>query len=124
MENAEQPKDVEPPLAQAVIHPHHRSPLPLVWIVPIIAALIGAWIAFNALLDRGPAITIEFRTAEGLEAGKTKIRYRSVDIGVVRTMELTPDHNGVRVHAELNKSTESLLESDSRFWIVRPRIAA
>lgn len=114
----------EPTLPQAVVHPPHRTPLPLVWIVPIIAALVGAWIGLNALLERGPKITIEFRTAEGLESGKTKIRYRNVDIGVVRSMELTPDHNGVRVHAELNKHSGALLVSDSRFWIVRPRIAA
>jgi paraquat-inducible protein B len=111
-------------LPQAVIHPPHRSPLPLVWIVPIVAALVGAWIGINALLARGPSITIEFRTAEGLEAGKTRIRYRSVDIGVVRSIELAADHNGVRVHADMDKGSAALLVGDSRFWIVRPRIAA
>ena len=111
-------------LPQAVIQPPHRSPLPLVWIVPILATLIGAWIGINALLARGPSITIQFRTAEGLEAGKTRIRFRSVDIGVVRTIELSPDHNGVSVHAEMSKDSAPLLLSDSRFWIVRPRIAA
>ena len=116
MENSELP--------QAVIHPPHRTPLPLVWIVPIIAALIGGWIGINALLARGPSIAIQFRTAEGLEAGKTRIRYRSVDIGVVRSIELSPDHNGVLVHAEMSKASAPLLQSDSRFWIVRPRIAA
>jgi paraquat-inducible protein B len=111
-------------LPQAVIHPPHRTPLPLVWIVPIIAALVGAWIGINALLERGPSITIEFRTAEGLEAGKTRILYRSVDIGVVRSIELSADHNGVRVHADMERSSAALLLDDSRFWIVRPRIAA
>ena len=78
MESTEHPAgsaphpDAVPPLPQAVIHPPHRTPLPLVWIVPIIAALIGAWIGLNALLERGPSITIEFRTAEGLESGKTR----------------------------------------------------
>jgi paraquat-inducible protein B len=111
-------------LPQAVIHPPHRTPLPLVWIVPILAALIGAWVGINALLARGPAITIQFRTAEGLEAGKTRIRYRSVDIGVVRSIELSGDHNGVEVHAEMSKASAPLLLGDSRFWIVRPRVAA
>ena len=80
MESAETPPDAAPApapapptetgLPQAVIHPPHRTPLPLVWIVPIIAALIGAWVGFNALLNRGPSIVIEFRSAEGLEAGR------------------------------------------------------
>ena len=101
-----------------------RVRLPLVWIVPALAALIGGWIAVHAVLERGPSVRIRFQTAEGLEPGKTVIRFRSVDVGQVRTIELAPDHRTVLVTAEMVKDARSLLSEDTRFWVVRPRIAA
>jgi Paraquat-inducible protein B len=97
--------------------------LQLVWIVPIVAALVGAGIAVKAFLDRGPSITIEFRTAEGIEAGKTKIKYKAVDVGTVRSVKLSPDHKHAIVTAEMAPDAKDFLVDDTRFWIVRPRIA-
>jgi paraquat-inducible protein B len=108
----------------AVVRPRRHAPLPLVWVVPLIAAVIGGWIAVRAVLDRGPTVTIQFQTAEGLEAGKTRIRYRDVAVGQVRTIVLARDHRTVWVTAEMVKDAESLLVDDTRFWVVRPRIAA
>jgi len=101
-----------------------RVRLPLVWIVPALAALIGGWIAVHAVLERGPSVRIRFQTAEGLEPGKTVIRFRSVEVGQVRTIELATDHRTVLVTAEMVKDARSLLSEDTRFWVVRPRIAA
>jgi len=109
---------------EAVVRRQRRVRLPLVWIVPALAALIGGWIAVHAVLERGPTIRIRFQTAEGLEPGKTVIRFRSVDVGQVRTIELAPDHRTVLVTAEMVKDARSLLTQDTRFWVVRPRIAA
>ncbi|MGH7186687.1 MAG: mammalian cell entry protein, partial [Pseudomonadota bacterium] len=64
-------------LPEAVAKPKKRGALQLVWIVPIVAALIGAWLAVQAFIERGPTITVKFKTAEGLEAGKTKIKYKA-----------------------------------------------
>ena len=61
----------------------------LVWIIPIIAALIGGGLAINSYLERGPTITISFKTADGLQAGKTKIKFKDVEIGTVTTIELS-----------------------------------
>ena len=95
-----------------------------VWIIPIVAALIGGWLALQHFLDRGPTITIHFRTAEGLEAGKTRIKYKDVDIGIVRSITIDNDRSGVEVKAEMVKQASSgLLVEDSRFWVVRPRIS-
>ena len=110
-------------IPEALVHPRHRFALPLIWILPLVAAVIGAWIAIHAILDRGPEIHIVFQNADGIEAGKTPLRYRSVDVGQVRSMTLTPDHRSVIVTAQMSRGTESLLASDSRFWVVRPRIA-
>jgi len=94
----------------------------LFWLIPVIALAVGGWLGVRALLDRGPTITIEFRTADGLEAGKTRIKYKDVDIGVVKTIGLTDDHSRVRVSAELAKGLDSVLAEDTRFWVVRPRV--
>ena len=109
-------------LPQAHVAERRRSMFSLVWIVPLVAVLIGVWLAWRAYSETGPAFTISFATAEGLEAGKTKIKYKSVDVGVVETINLAPDRSRVIVHARMDKHAENLMVADSRFWVVRPRI--
>ncbi len=111
----------EIPQARAESRPRRR--LPLVWIVPLVAVLVGGWLAVKTILAKGPTATITFRTAEGLEVGKTKIKFKDVDVGVVKDITLSPDRSGVIVTAEFAKSAEDFLVSDSRFWVVRPRIS-
>jgi paraquat-inducible protein B len=98
-----------------------RSPQ-LVWLVPIVAALIGGWLAVKTILEKGPTVTITFKTAEGLEAGKTKIKYKNVDIGDVQAIHLSEDHSSIIVTAEIAKQAENFLVEDTRFWVVRPRV--
>src|SRR5258708_28225325 len=87
--------DRDPPLpsfpdSRAVPKKHTR--FSLVWVIPIVAALLGVWVAVARILSEGPKITIVFRSAEGLEAGKTKINYRGVDIRTLTTIRLSDDH--------------------------------
>ena len=112
-----------PEIPDAVAAPKGRWHLHLVWLVPIIAALIGGWLAFKAVWDQGPTITITFRAAEGLEANKTKIKYKNVDIGEVKQVMISEDLTQVIVTAEMSKRFSPYLRDDTRFWIVRPRIA-
>ncbi len=95
----------------------------IVWLIPLIAAFIGGWLIYRALSERGPEITITFRTAEGLEAGKTKIKYKEVEIGTVTELTFTEDHSKVLVKAKCVKGSETFLTENTRFWVVRPRIA-
>jgi paraquat-inducible protein B len=95
----------------------------LVWLIPLVAALIGGYLAVQAILARGPTITITFRSGEGLEAGKTRIKYKDVDIGEVTAVRISPDSKNIEATAQLSKEAERFLARDSRFWIVRPRIA-
>jgi paraquat-inducible protein B len=111
-------------LPEAVAAPRRRWAPQLIWIIPIVAVLAGGWLAVRAILERGPTITISFRTAEGLEAGKTKIKYKDVDIGLVKTIALSEDRKRVIATAELEKGAADLLVEDTRFWAVRPRITA
>ncbi|HUN90944.1 MAG TPA: MlaD family protein [Burkholderiaceae bacterium] len=95
----------------------------LVWIVPALAALIGLWLVVEQRLQQGPELTIRFRTAEGIEPGKTRIRYKDVDIGAVERVTLAPDRTQVIVHARLDRDARSMLVGDTQFWVVRPRIS-
>lgn len=95
----------------------------LVWLIPVVAAVIGGWLAVSAVLSRGPTITIAFQNAEGLEAGKTRIKYKDVEIGEVKAVSVSPDRQSILVTAELSKNVDDYLVADSRFWVVRPRIS-
>jgi paraquat-inducible protein B len=109
-------------LPQAQIAGKSRSTFSLVWIVPLVAVLIGGWLAWKTISEKGPEFVIHFKTAEGLEAGKTKIKYKAVDVGTVESIALTPDRSTVLVRARLEKYAENYLVKDSRFWVVRARI--
>src|SRR5215468_6021735 len=121
---ADRPEPGAPDLPEAVAVPRRRFAPQLIWLVPIVAVLVGGWLAVKAVLERGPVITITFKTAEGLEAGKTKIKYKDVEIGLVKTVSLSPDRKGVVATAELSKEAESFLVEDTRFFVVRPRVTA
>ena len=122
---AEAPHSPDPAgLPEAVAAPPRRFRPQLVWIIPIVAILVGGWLAVKAVLERGPTITISFKTAEGLEAGKTKIKYKDVELGVVKTITLSPDRKSIVVTAELHKEAEEFLRADTEFFVVRPRVTA
>jgi len=101
-----------------------RSRPSLVWVIPIVAALVGAWLTYHTFSQRGPAVTIHFESAEGLEAGKTKLKYKDVEIGAVESIELSEDLSHVIVTARLVKSAKGYLREDTRFWVVRAQVSA
>lgn len=94
----------------------------LIWLVPIAAALVGAALLINAWTSKGPRITVSFQSAEGLEVGKTVLKYRDVIIGQVTSITLNSDHTRVLIGADVERSAAALVTSDSQFWVVRPRI--
>lgn len=97
----------------------HWSP---VWIFPIVTALIGAWILFYHYSHQGPEVTLITTSAEGIEGGKTTIKSRSVDVGIVESAVLTDDLHHVEIKARLKSGMEKLLHQDSVFWVVKPQI--
>jgi paraquat-inducible protein B len=94
----------------------------LVWAVPIVAALIGISLLIRNWENEGPRITISFLSVEGVQVGKTLVKYRDVTVGRVSAVDLSADHQTVVVSADLSKDAASLLKADTQFWIVRPRI--
>ncbi len=100
-----------------------RGRLSIIWLIPLIAVLAGGFVAYRALSERGPAITITFKSAEGLEAGKTQIKYKDVEVGLVESVELADDLSDVIVHARMVKGADAYLTEKTEFWVVKPRIA-
>ena len=93
-----------------------------VWIFPIVTALIGAWVLFYHYSHQGPQVTLITTNAEGIEGGKTTIKSRSVDVGIVESATLTDDLTHVEIKARLNSGMEKLLHKDSVFWVVKPQV--
>jgi len=109
---------------EAIVKTKKGFSFSIVWLVPVVAALIGGWLVYKAFSEKGPTITITFKTAEGLEAGKTKIKYKDVDIGQVESIDISEDLSHVIVTAEMGKRAENHLTENTRFWVVRARVAA
>jgi paraquat-inducible protein B len=110
-------------LPQAMVGVPKRRRLSVVWIIPILAAVIAIGIAVQRARSEGPTITIVFKAAEGIEAGKTFIRYKDVNIGQVKTVHLTDDFSKVEVTAKITKRAAGLMVEDAKFWIVRPTVS-
>ena len=101
-----------------------RSAFSFVWILPIVAAIIGAYLAFTTLSQRGPDVVISFKGADGLVAGQTKVRHKAVDLGTVTSIRLATDMSHVIVHVRMNSEANPYLTDHARFWVVRPRLSA
>jgi len=110
-------------LPEAAVTRRKRLRISIVWIIPVLAALVAIGIAIQRLRSEGPTITIVMKGAEGIEAGKTFIRYKDVRIGLVSAVELSEDYSKVLVKAKIAKYAAGLMVADAKFWVVEPRIS-
>lgn len=110
-------------IPEAIAVPPRRARFSAIWIVPIVAVLVAIGIAWERIASEGPTITITFKSADGVEAGKTFVKYKEVNIGQVTGVRLTDDAQGVEVTARIAKSASALMVEDAHFWVVRPRIS-
>lgn len=92
------------------------------WLIPLLTVAVGVWMIYDNWISQGPLITIEFETAQGLEAGKTMIKTREVEIGIVEEITLNSNLDGVLVFARINREFRDLLVEGSRFWVVQPEV--
>lgn len=106
--------------AEAVVTQRRRPSL--VWLVPLVAVLAGTFVAWRTLSERGPEITIDFQTATGLEAGKTFVKYKDVEVGLVEKVELRSDLSGVVCRVRMVRDARSYLKEGTRFWVERARV--
>jgi paraquat-inducible protein B len=94
----------------------------LVWVVPVIAVAVAAWLVFQRIQDLGPEIKVTFDDAGGLRVGQTPLRYRGVQVGEVSGVDLSNDEKRAIVKIRLKKDAAHIARDGSRFWIVRPRV--
>lgn len=95
-----------------------------VWILPLVALCIGAWILYTSYRDAGISITIHYENAEGITPGKTQVIYKGVPIGLVERVAVDEDLQGVTLTVQMEKKAKRGLVEDTKFWIVRPEISA
>ena len=108
-------------LPHAVIQ--REKGISIVWVIPLVAVIIAAGLIYKTLTEKGPVVTITFKSAAGVEVGKTKIKYKDVTIGEVETVKVSPDLKNIIVTAQLAKETEGYLSEKTRFWVVRARFS-
>jgi paraquat-inducible protein B len=106
---------------EAVIDEEHKG-FPVIWLLPLVAVLVGGWLIWKTIAETGPSITISFETAEGIQAGKTKIKYRDVEVGRVDSVGFSDDITRILLNVTMEPGTERFLTDQTRFWVVKPRI--
>src|SRR5499427_5535690 len=98
--------------------------LSIIWIIPLVAVAIGAWLAWDTLSKEGPTIRISFDGGEGLQAGQSQLKYKDIVFGMVKTLELAPDRTHVVVTVATTHEAKPLLTEGTLFWVVKPRFFA
>jgi paraquat-inducible protein B len=100
-----------------------RPRLNWIWVVPIVAGLIGAWLVFQDVQKKGPTITIRFDDGKGMQPGQTVVRYRGTRVGEVQSVELTKDLKTVVVKVRLSRTAANLAREGSKFWVVKADVS-
>lgn len=94
----------------------------LVWVIPLLAMIITAMLIWNNTINVGPVIKITMADAEGMEAGKTLVKFRSVVVGTVKEINLSQDFSKTVLTVQMKPDTKELLNHKTKFWVVKPRI--
>ena len=95
----------------------------IVWIIPLVTLLVGGWLIVKTLSEKGPRATISFKTAEGIEVDKTKVKYKNVDLGVVEKIEFSDDFSHTILTVDFIQGSEKFLRRSTRFWVVKPQLS-
>ncbi len=96
----------------------------VIWVIPLVAIAIGAWLAWDTWSKEGPTIRISFDTGEGLQAGQSQLKFKDIVFGTVKSLELSPDHTHVVVTVATTHQAKPLLTDQTIFWVVKPRLFA
>ncbi len=114
--------DSAPKVPDAVLRRRRR--FSLIWLIPIVAGAIAVYLVITTLADRGPLITISFKTGSGISAQQTQVTHKAVALGMVEDVQLTSDLKSVRVRVRMNREGSKILTDHARFWVVKPRLSS
>ena len=119
--NHDQPDDQpDEQTAQASVRPVRFS---LIWLIPVVVVVIAAWLGWTTLSRRGPDITLQFETADGITAGQTQVKHKAVALGTVDSVALSKDLKRVDIRVRMSAAAKPFLTSNAQFWVVRPRLS-
>ncbi|MEM9122791.1 MAG: MlaD family protein, partial [Pseudomonadota bacterium] len=110
-------------LSTPSIETKKRRQISIVWLVPLIAALIGGLVAYQSLTSLGPLVEIEFEEGHGIKAGKTEIKHKNVVVGMVEDVTLGKDLETILVKARMDKALEDYLGDTAEFWVVKATVS-
>lgn len=94
-----------------------------IWILPLIALAIGAWLAWRAYDQAGIVINIQFESGEGIQANKTEVIFKGIGVGKVVDLHVNQPTLGVTATVEMRKEAAEYLSKGTRFWLVKPRVS-
>jgi paraquat-inducible protein B len=109
-------------LGRSTVHRTRR--LPVIWVIPIVAVLIGVWLAWDTLSKEGPRIVVSFQDAEGLQVGQSQLKFKDITLGTVKSLDFTADRRHVLVTIATTAQAEPFLKAGTEFWVVKPRLFA
>lgn len=95
-----------------------------IWILPLIALVIGGWLGWQAYRDSGVNIEVRFKSGDGIVANKTEVVYKGMPVGKVKSLVLDAKGSdaGVVATIEMNPAAEPHLLTNTRFWLVKPSV--
>lgn len=94
-----------------------------IWILPIVALVMGAWLLYKDYQDSGIMVTIQINNASGLTPGKTKVMYKGLPVGTLRKFTVSSDLSSILAEVEMVRQAEGKLTKDTLFWVVRPELS-
>ena len=95
-----------------------------IWVLPLIALIIGGWLGWRAYSENGIEIQVRFESGEGIQANKTEVVYKGMSVGKVKALKLDDEGSskGVIATIEMNKDVEPYLKTGTRFWLIKPSV--
>lgn len=100
-----------------------KAGISIIWLIPLVTAIVGGWLVVRTVIDDPPTATLTFKTAEGIQAGTTAVKYKSVEIGTVEEIQFSEDFDHVELSITFRKGMEQFLRRNTRFWVVRPQFS-
>lgn len=94
-----------------------------IWILPIVAILIGSWLIYKDIQESGVMITVQIKDASGLTAGKTQVMFKGLPVGILKSFQISPDLLSIAAEIEMVKQSRAKLTTDTKFWVVRPELS-
>lgn len=94
-----------------------------IWVLPLLALLIGLWLLWRAFSEAGVEIQVHFTDSEGIQINKTQVVYKGIAVGKVIDLHVSKDIQGVDATIEINREAKDYLSRETRFWLVKPRVS-